>query len=179
VLERFTAKGGETAELAFAILVERHGPMALRQYLNDQFVAQLLGGAGPLGGKPAPQGKSEPLMHEFNSVLTFADDLQPQPQDWLASRCHAARRQGRAPGHRRGESILRALLAAQSAPALHRRTDARSAVHFTVDLDGKNRRRILPTGNGNASACWSPDGQRIAVAISGSKPGPKFLDGAH
>jgi len=40
---------------------------------------------------------------------------------------------------------------------------------WMVDLDGKNRRRILPTGTGTASACWSPDGQRIAVAISGSK----------
>jgi RNA polymerase sigma factor (sigma-70 family) len=39
---------------------------------------------------------------------------------------------------------------------------------WTVDLDGKNRRKILPTGKGTASACWSPDGQRIAVAISGS-----------
>jgi Tol biopolymer transport system component len=41
---------------------------------------------------------------------------------------------------------------------------------WVVDADGKNRRRILPTGDGRASACWSPDGQRIAVAISGSKP---------
>ena len=30
LLERFTAQGGETAELAFATLVERHGPMVLR-----------------------------------------------------------------------------------------------------------------------------------------------------
>ena len=41
---------------------------------------------------------------------------------------------------------------------------------WVVDLDGKNRRRILPTGKGTASACWSPDGQQIAVAISGSEP---------
>ena len=41
---------------------------------------------------------------------------------------------------------------------------------WVVDLDGKNRRRILATGDGTASACWSPDGQRIAVAIAGSKP---------
>ena len=30
LLERFTAQGGETAELAFTALVERHGPMVLR-----------------------------------------------------------------------------------------------------------------------------------------------------
>src|SRR5215207_2371043 len=30
LLERFTARGGEAAELAFAALVERHGPMVLR-----------------------------------------------------------------------------------------------------------------------------------------------------
>ncbi len=30
LLERFTAQGGEAAELAFATLVERHGPMVLR-----------------------------------------------------------------------------------------------------------------------------------------------------
>jgi RNA polymerase sigma factor (sigma-70 family) len=41
---------------------------------------------------------------------------------------------------------------------------------WVVNLDRKDRRRILPTGNGTASACWSPDGQRIAVAIHGSKP---------
>jgi Tol biopolymer transport system component len=35
-----------------------------------------------------------------------------------------------------------------------------------VDLDGENRRRIFPIGNATASACWSPDGQRMAVAIS-------------
>ena len=41
---------------------------------------------------------------------------------------------------------------------------------WVVDLDGKIRRRIFPTEKGTASACGSPDGQRIAVAISGSKP---------
>ena len=46
----------------------------LRQYLDTQFVAQLLAGAGPLGGEPAPQGKAGPLMQEFDSVLTFAID---------------------------------------------------------------------------------------------------------
>jgi len=30
LLERFTSQRGETAELAFRILVERHGPMVLR-----------------------------------------------------------------------------------------------------------------------------------------------------
>jgi hypothetical protein len=30
LLERFTTRGGEDAELAFASLVERHGPMVLR-----------------------------------------------------------------------------------------------------------------------------------------------------
>ena len=30
LLERFTTRGGETAELAFTALVERHGPMVLR-----------------------------------------------------------------------------------------------------------------------------------------------------
>jgi RNA polymerase sigma factor (sigma-70 family) len=41
---------------------------------------------------------------------------------------------------------------------------------WVVNLDGKDRRRILATGDGTASACWSPDGKRIAVAIEGSKP---------
>jgi Tol biopolymer transport system component len=40
---------------------------------------------------------------------------------------------------------------------------------WVVDLDGTNRRRILATGQAKASACWSPDGQRIAVAIDGSE----------
>ena len=30
LLERFTTSGGESAELAFAALVDRHGPMVLR-----------------------------------------------------------------------------------------------------------------------------------------------------
>jgi RNA polymerase sigma factor (sigma-70 family) len=56
---------------------------------------------------------------------------------------------------------------------------------WVVDLQTKNRRRILATGNGTASACWSPDGQRIAVAIGGSKPEEHgrlelvTLDGTH
>jgi Tol biopolymer transport system component len=56
---------------------------------------------------------------------------------------------------------------------------------WVVEVDGKNRRRILPTGDGNASACWSPDGQWIAVAISGYKPEEHArlelvnLDGTH
>ena len=28
----------------------------------------------------------------------------------------------------------------------------------------------IATGDGTASACWSPDGERIAVAIAGAKP---------
>ena len=43
LLERFTAQGGETAELAFATLVERHGPMVLRvcrSVLRDPHQAQ-------------------------------------------------------------------------------------------------------------------------------------------
>jgi dipeptidyl aminopeptidase/acylaminoacyl peptidase len=38
---------------------------------------------------------------------------------------------------------------------------------WVVDLNGQNRRRILATGKGTASGCWSPDGRQIAVAISG------------
>ncbi|MDR3618041.1 MAG: sigma-70 family RNA polymerase sigma factor [Paludisphaera borealis] len=56
---------------------------------------------------------------------------------------------------------------------------------WVVGLDGKDRRRIFSTDVGVASACWSPDGRRIAVAISGSKPEERGrieivdLDGAH
>lgn len=39
---------------------------------------------------------------------------------------------------------------------------------WIVDCDGQHRRRIFATGKGISSACWSPDGQQIAVAISGS-----------
>ena len=41
---------------------------------------------------------------------------------------------------------------------------------WVVDRDGQNRRRVFPTGKGTASACWSPDGRRIAVAVSGASP---------
>ncbi len=41
---------------------------------------------------------------------------------------------------------------------------------WVVDVDGKNRRRVFPTGKDTASACWSPDGRRMAVAIRGSSP---------
>ncbi len=56
---------------------------------------------------------------------------------------------------------------------------------WVVGVDGKNRRRILPAGKGKTSACWSPDGRRIAVAISGTTPDEHGrleiveLDGAH
>jgi hypothetical protein len=56
---------------------------------------------------------------------------------------------------------------------------------WIVDLDGQNRRRVFPTGEGIASACWSPDGQQIAAAISGANPQDHGrleivnLDGSH
>ena len=56
---------------------------------------------------------------------------------------------------------------------------------WVVGVNGKNRRRILPAGKGKTSACWSPDGRRIAVAISGTTPDEHGrleiveLDGAH
>jgi hypothetical protein len=56
---------------------------------------------------------------------------------------------------------------------------------WIMDFDGKNRRRILASGKGTASACWSPDGTRIAVAIQGAEPTDhgRFevvnLDGTH
>ncbi|WP_406694311.1 hypothetical protein V5E97_24875 [Singulisphaera sp. Ch08] len=43
LLDRFIARRGESAEMAFAALVEWHGPMVLRvcrQVLNDPHVAQ-------------------------------------------------------------------------------------------------------------------------------------------
>jgi TolB protein len=36
---------------------------------------------------------------------------------------------------------------------------------WVVDRDGKDGRRLFPTGRGVASACWSPDGSRLAIAI--------------
>ncbi len=56
---------------------------------------------------------------------------------------------------------------------------------WVVDLDGKDRRRILTTGKGTASACWSPDGRQVAVAIRGSELADQGrlevvdLDGTH
>ena len=56
---------------------------------------------------------------------------------------------------------------------------------WIVDRDGRNRRRLIATGKGTASACWSPDGKHIAVAISGSEPQDHArieivnLDGTH
>jgi TolB protein len=41
---------------------------------------------------------------------------------------------------------------------------------WVVGFDGKDRRRIFPTGKEDGSACWSPDGKRIAVALNGSGP---------
>jgi Tol biopolymer transport system component len=36
---------------------------------------------------------------------------------------------------------------------------------WVVGLDGKGRRRVFATGDAVASACWSPDGKRIAVVL--------------
>jgi RNA polymerase sigma factor (sigma-70 family) len=36
---------------------------------------------------------------------------------------------------------------------------------WVVGFDGKDRRRVIATGRALASACWSPDGKRIAVLI--------------
>jgi Tol biopolymer transport system component len=43
-------------------------------------------------------------------------------------------------------------------------TDERRGI-WVVDFDGKNRRRVVATGETVASACWSPDGKQIAVMI--------------
>src|SRR6516164_6044054 len=43
LLERFVARDGEASEFAFAVLVERHGPMVMRvcrQVLRDQHAAE-------------------------------------------------------------------------------------------------------------------------------------------
>jgi RNA polymerase sigma factor (sigma-70 family) len=56
---------------------------------------------------------------------------------------------------------------------------------WVVGFDGKDRRRIFPTARTTASACWSPDGQQIAVAIQGATPEERGrleivnLDGTH
>lgn len=63
---------------------------------------------------------------------------------------------------------------------------------WTVDVDGKNGRLVCPIDRSkmNASPCWSPDGQRIAMTLTESWPGaatfPKpvrivvmDLDGGH
>ena len=43
-------------------------------------------------------------------------------------------------------------------------TDQRRGI-WVVGFDGQNRRKVLSTGTALASACWSPDGKRIAVII--------------
>ena len=45
---------------------------------------------------------------------------------------------------------------------------------WIVDADGKNARRVLPVDrNTMGSACWSPDGKRIAVTFSPLNPNPQ------
>ena len=41
---------------------------------------------------------------------------------------------------------------------------------WVVDLEGLSRRRVLSTGKALASACWSPDGKRIAVVVFDRDP---------
>ena len=44
---------------------------------------------------------------------------------------------------------------------------------WTVDVDGTNARRVLPVDrNKFSSACWSPDGKRIAVTQGDLNPRP-------
>jgi RNA polymerase sigma factor (sigma-70 family) len=43
-------------------------------------------------------------------------------------------------------------------------TEERRGV-WVVGLDGKDRRRVFPTGTNVACPCWSPDGKRIAIGI--------------
>ena len=41
---------------------------------------------------------------------------------------------------------------------------------WVVDVDGKNARRVFPVAPETvtvASACWSPDGKRIAIILAG------------
>ena len=105
------------------------------------------------------------------------DDLQPQRQDRLAALCHAARWQRSAPGHRGWESVLRPLAHPDSRCLLYSdgtlRLPDRQGI-WVIDRNGQNRRRILPTGKGTASACWSPDGQQSRSRSAG--PNLKIMD---
>jgi Tol biopolymer transport system component len=42
---------------------------------------------------------------------------------------------------------------------------------WVMGLDGGNPRRVFEDGRSGASACWSPDGTRIAVVVNGRKGG--------
>jgi len=42
---------------------------------------------------------------------------------------------------------------------------------WVMDLHGANRRRVFEAERSGASACWSPDGTRIAVVVNGRKAG--------
>jgi len=44
-------------------------------------------------------------------------------------------------------------------------TDERRGI-WVVGFDGKDPRRVLATGGAHASACWSPDGKRIAAVVT-------------
>lgn len=50
-------------------------------------------------------------------------------------------------------------------------TEARRGI-WTVDLAGRNRRKVCATGKAVASACWSPGGTAIAVAFRHLNPAP-------
>ncbi|QEH37761.1 ECF RNA polymerase sigma factor SigW [Aquisphaera giovannonii] len=63
--------------------------------------------------------------------------------------------------------------------------DRRGIWIIDVAGDGRGPRRLLETGTQSASACWSPDGHQLVVAIDGEKPEDHGrldileLDGAH
>ena len=45
---------------------------------------------------------------------------------------------------------------------------------WVVDVDGKNARLVFPVDPETmtvASACWSPDGKRIAITLAGARMG--------
>ena len=102
LLERFTTGTGEAAELAFAALVERHGPMVLRVCQSVVRAAARCPGrfSGDVPG-PGPQGQFDPQPGLVGQLAARSG----LPHRGLCQSGHGPATKARAKGGRAGNDI--------------------------------------------------------------------------
>ena len=167
LLERFATDRGEAAELAFAVLVERHGPMVLRVCRSvladsadaeDAFQATFLVLVGKARGLWVRDSLG-PWLHQVAFGRRRAPDWKPPAAGGTKTRGRGARgdthreqRRSRRLAPRRDRETARALSRARGSVRLEGCSHQQAARHLGWPV-GTVKSRQARGGNDSATAC--------------------------